>query len=519
MSKRRQTIARRLVEAQHTAAMLTTFNEVDMSAVMALRERKKESFKKEHGVGLGIASFFVKASIAALRAFPQINAELQGDEIVMKRYYDIGIAVGAEGGLVVPVLRDADRMSFPEIELAIRDFATRANDGTLTLEDLMGGTFTITNGGVFGSLLSTPILNPPQVAILGLHKIQDRAVAAERPGRDPPDDVRRPQLRSPHRRRPGSGTVPGADQGVRGRTGQPSAGELMRTFATIVALSCAVVACGRADACNGAAAGATAAPPDVAAVPADAAKTSSGLASRMITPGGGTAKVSPTDVVTVHYTAWTPDGKMFDSSKTRGTPSMFPLNRSLVGWRECVQLMTVGETRRCWLPENLAYQGQAGRPRGMVVFDIELIDTRPAPNVAPPDVKGPPDDAKRTASGLAYKVLKPGTGTRKPAQWDSVTVHYTGWTTDGKMFDSSRGARHARDAEARGRDQGLDRRHAAHGRGGAHAFLDSAEPRLQGRGRRATRHARLRYRSDQDQLTSTPTSLHEARHGYSRILP
>jgi 2-oxoglutarate dehydrogenase E2 component (dihydrolipoamide succinyltransferase) len=176
MSRRRQTIARRLVEAQHTAAMLTTFNEVDMSAVMALRERKKESFKKEHGVGIGIASFFVKASVAALRAFPQINAELQGDEIVMKRYYDIGIAVGAEGGLVVPVLRDADRMSFPEIELAIRDFATRASNGTLMLEDLMGGTFTITNGGVFGSLLSTPILNPPQVAILGLHKIQDRVV-------------------------------------------------------------------------------------------------------------------------------------------------------------------------------------------------------------------------------------------------------------------------------------------------------------------------------------------------------
>ena len=179
MSKRRQTIARRLVEAQHTAAMLTTFNEVDMSAVMAIRERKKESFKREHGVGLGIASFFVKASIAALRGFPQINAELQGDEIVLKRYYDIGIAVGAEGGLVVPVLRNADRLSFPEIELAIRDFAARATDGTLTLEDLMGGTFTITNGGVFGSLLSTPILNPPQVGILGLHKIQDRAVARD----------------------------------------------------------------------------------------------------------------------------------------------------------------------------------------------------------------------------------------------------------------------------------------------------------------------------------------------------
>jgi 2-oxoglutarate dehydrogenase E2 component (dihydrolipoamide succinyltransferase) len=176
MSKRRQTIARRLVEAQRTAAMLTTFNEIDMTAVMALRERRKESFRKQYGVGLGIASFFVKASVAALRAFPQLNAEIQGDEIVLKRYYDIGVAVGAEGGLVVPVLRDADAMTFSGIELAIRDFAARAGNGTLTLEDLAGGTFTITNGGVFGSLLSTPILNPPQVGILGLHKIADRAV-------------------------------------------------------------------------------------------------------------------------------------------------------------------------------------------------------------------------------------------------------------------------------------------------------------------------------------------------------
>ena len=177
MSKRRATIARRLVEAQHNAAMLTTFNEIDMSAMMALRERRKEAFKERHGVGLGIASFFVKASIAALRAFPLLNAEIQGDEIIVKRYYDIGMAVGAEGGLVVPVLRDADRMSFAQLEHAIRDFAKRAADGTLTLQDLAGGTFTITNGGVFGSLLSTPILNPPQVGILGLHKIQERAVA------------------------------------------------------------------------------------------------------------------------------------------------------------------------------------------------------------------------------------------------------------------------------------------------------------------------------------------------------
>ena len=177
MSKRRLTIARNLVEAQHTAAMLTTFNEVDMSAVMGLRERRKEEFKKRHGVGLGIASFFVKASIGALRTFPRLNAEIQGEEIVLKSYYDIGIAVGAAQGLVVPVLRDADRMSFAGVEQAIRDFAGRASQGTLTLDDLRGGTFTITNGGVFGSLLSTPILNPPQVGILGLHKIEDRPVA------------------------------------------------------------------------------------------------------------------------------------------------------------------------------------------------------------------------------------------------------------------------------------------------------------------------------------------------------
>jgi 2-oxoglutarate dehydrogenase E2 component (dihydrolipoamide succinyltransferase) len=177
MTKRRQTIARRLVEAQHTAAMLTTFNEIDMTAVMTLREKRKEAFKKQYGINLGFSSFFVKAAVAALRAFPPINGEIQGDEIVLKHYYDIGIAVGAEGGLVVPVLRDADRMGFADIELSIRDFAARAGNNTLTLQDLTGGTFTITNGGVFGSLLSTPILNPPQVGILGLHKIQDRAVA------------------------------------------------------------------------------------------------------------------------------------------------------------------------------------------------------------------------------------------------------------------------------------------------------------------------------------------------------
>ena len=177
MSRRRQTIARRLVEAQHTAAMLTTFNEADMSAVTELRKRHKESFQGRHGIGLGIVSFFVKASIAALHAFPMLNAEIDGDEIVLKHYYDIGIAVGAAEGLVVPVLRDADRLSFAEIEQGVKDFARRAADRTLSLDDLRGGTFTITNGGVFGSLVSTPILNPPQAGILGLHKIQERPVS------------------------------------------------------------------------------------------------------------------------------------------------------------------------------------------------------------------------------------------------------------------------------------------------------------------------------------------------------
>jgi 2-oxoglutarate dehydrogenase E2 component (dihydrolipoamide succinyltransferase) len=177
LSRRRRTIAKRLVEAQHNAAMLTTYNEVDMGPVMDLRKRHKESFQKKHGVGLGIVSFFTKAAIGALKEFPQINSELQEDDLLLKYYYDIGIAIGAEEGLVVPVLRDADRMSFSQIELTIRSFVEKSNQGNLTLEDLRGGTFTITNGGVFGSLMSTPILNPPQVAILGLHKIEDRPVA------------------------------------------------------------------------------------------------------------------------------------------------------------------------------------------------------------------------------------------------------------------------------------------------------------------------------------------------------
>jgi 2-oxoglutarate dehydrogenase E2 component (dihydrolipoamide succinyltransferase) len=177
MSRRRQTIAMRLLEAQRTAAMLTTFNEVDMSAVMALRSQRREAFQQRHGIGLGFMSFFTKAAVAALKAFPNVNAEIQGDEIVRKRYYDIGIAVAATEGLVVPIVRDADRKGFAEIERTIAKLAEKSRNNTLTLDDLRGGTFTITNGGVFGSLMSTPILNPPQVGILGLHAIKERPIA------------------------------------------------------------------------------------------------------------------------------------------------------------------------------------------------------------------------------------------------------------------------------------------------------------------------------------------------------
>jgi 2-oxoglutarate dehydrogenase E2 component (dihydrolipoamide succinyltransferase) len=177
MSRRRRTIAQRLLEASQSTAMLTTFNEIDMSAVMDIRKRHNEEFQKRYEVKLGFMSFFVKASISALKAFPQINAEIAGEEIVFKHYYDIGMAVGSSEGLVVPVLRDADRLSFAEIEQRIKDLVAKTEQGKLSIEDLRGGTFTITNGGVFGSLLSTPILNPPQVGILGLHKIEERPVA------------------------------------------------------------------------------------------------------------------------------------------------------------------------------------------------------------------------------------------------------------------------------------------------------------------------------------------------------
>jgi peptidylprolyl isomerase len=178
-------------------------------------------------------------------------------------------------------------------------------------------------------------------------------------------------------------------------------------------------------------------PPDLTAPPPDAVKSSSGLLSRVVRPGDTTEKPGPNDVVTVQYTGWSSDGRMFDSSLSRPQPSMFPLNRSMAGWRECVALMVVHETRRCWIPESLAYKGAAGRPRGTVVFDIELLDTRLSPTVPPADVKAPPADAKKTPAGVFYKVLREGAGTRHPTAFSKVTVHYSGWTTDGKLFDSS----------------------------------------------------------------------------------
>jgi 2-oxoglutarate dehydrogenase E2 component (dihydrolipoamide succinyltransferase) len=179
MTRLRARIAERLIQAQSTAAMLTTFNEVDLTAVNEIRARYKDKFEKTHGVKLGFTSFFIKASIEALRRFPAVNASIDGNDIVYHEFYDIGVAVSTERGLMVPVLRNAEHMSFAEVESAVGAYATKARDGSITLEELTGGTFTITNGGVFGSLMSTPILNPPQVAILGMHKIQDRPMVVD----------------------------------------------------------------------------------------------------------------------------------------------------------------------------------------------------------------------------------------------------------------------------------------------------------------------------------------------------
>jgi 2-oxoglutarate dehydrogenase E2 component (dihydrolipoamide succinyltransferase) len=174
MTRLRQTIARRLKDAQNTAAMLTTFNEVDMTHVMALRSQYRDLFEKKHGIKLGFMGFFVRACVQALKEIPAVNAEIDGTDIVYKNYYHIGIAVGTERGLVVPVVRDCDQKSIAEIEKSIADFGRRARDGSLKIEELQGGTFSITNGGIYGSLMSTPILNAPQSGILGMHKIQER---------------------------------------------------------------------------------------------------------------------------------------------------------------------------------------------------------------------------------------------------------------------------------------------------------------------------------------------------------
>jgi FKBP-type peptidyl-prolyl cis-trans isomerase len=187
------------------------------------------------------------------------------------------------------------------------------------------------------------------------------------------------------------------------------------------------------------------APEDVAAPPADAEKTASGLASKILTPGKGTTHPAKTDLVTVHYSGWTTDGKNFDSSLSAGKPVTFPLDKVIAGWTEGVQLMVAGEKRRFWIPEELAYKGKEGRPAGMLVFDVELISFKPPapketsvdPTKAPDDVQRAPADAKRTGTGLSYKVLKPGTGTQHPEATSSVTVNYSGWTTDGKLFDST----------------------------------------------------------------------------------
>jgi peptidylprolyl isomerase len=180
------------------------------------------------------------------------------------------------------------------------------------------------------------------------------------------------------------------------------------------------------------------APPDLKAPPADATKSATGLVSKVVAPGRSDERPAATDIVTVNYTGWAAnDGRMFDSTVARGNPSTFPLSRVMAGWKECVQLMVIGEKRRCWVPQELAYKGQAGKPTGTVVFDIELVETRPSPTIPPPDVAEIPKDASRTGSGLAYKVLRKGTGFRHPDGLREVVVHYTGWTTDGKMFDSS----------------------------------------------------------------------------------
>ena len=228
MSRLRQRVAERLVQSQATAAILTTFNEVNMQPVIDLRNRYKDRFEKEHGVKLGFMGFFIKAAVHALKKFPAVNASIDGTDIVYHGYFDIGIAVGSPRGLVVPIIRDADQLSIAEIEAKIADFGKRAQDGKLTVDELTGGTYTISNGGVFGSMLSTPIINPPQSAILGVHATKDRAGRRERSGRRAPDELPRPVIRPPDHRRPRGGAVAGGHQGSARGSGAHPAGLVRR---------------------------------------------------------------------------------------------------------------------------------------------------------------------------------------------------------------------------------------------------------------------------------------------------
>ena len=230
MSRLRQRVAERLVQSQSTAAILTTFNEVNMQPVIDLRNRYKDRFEKEHGVKLGFMGFFVKAAVHALKKYPVVNASIDGSDIVYHGYFDIGIAVGSPRGLVVPILRDADQMSIAEIEKKIAEFGKRAGEGKLTVEELTGGTYTISNGGVFGSMLSTPIINPPQSAILGVHATQGARGGRERTGRRAADELPRAVLRPPDHRRARGGAVAGRDQGSAGGSGAAAARPLKRTI-------------------------------------------------------------------------------------------------------------------------------------------------------------------------------------------------------------------------------------------------------------------------------------------------
>ena len=442
MTKRRETIARRLVEAQHNAAMLTTFNEVDMTAVMALRERQKEIVQEalrhqprhrvvlRQGRGGGAARRF-RSSTPRSRATRSSTSPI----------YDIGMAVGAEGGLVVPVLRNAETMAFAGIETAIREYAKKAPDGTLTLEDLAGRHL---HHHQRRRVRLAAQHADPEPAAGGASWACTRFRTAPWPSTDRWSI--RPMmyvaLSYDHRIVDGREAVqflvkikefiedPGPPAARRASETMPI------SIRPVVAIALAAAACGAH--ARPARRRATAAPPDLTAPPADATKSATGLISKVLQPGDEREKPAATDIVTVHYTGWSSDGKMFDSSVARGNPSTFPLSRVMAGLARVRAADGDGREAPLLGAAGAGLQG-SGRavPPAPWSSTSSCVDTRPSPTIPPPDVAGPPDDAKRTASGLAYKVLRPGTGVRHPDGLRDVTVHYTGWTTDGKMFDSS----------------------------------------------------------------------------------